>query len=81
MKILKTRAKTHGDYAEVAETAQALKSIMRDTENWQHLQPIMRESLEMHATKIARILNGNPYEPDHWQDIAGYATLVSDTLK
>ena len=81
MKILKTRAKTHGDYTETAETAQALKSVMHRSDNWNHLPAYMKESLDLHATKIARILNGNPYEPDHWQDIAGYATLVSETLK
>lgn len=81
MKILKTRAKTHGDYTETAEIAQALKSVMHRSDNWGHLPAHMKESLDLHATKIARILNGNPYEPDHWQDIAGYATLVSETLK
>jgi hypothetical protein len=31
--------------------------------------------------KIGRIVNGNPDKVDHWDDIAGYATLVSDRLK
>jgi hypothetical protein len=33
------------------------------------------EALEMICTKIARILSGNPNDPDHWKDIAGYAEL------
>lgn len=81
MKILKTRAKTHGDFQEVARIAQQLKAVMRDSPNWSNLPWYMQESLELDATKIARILCGSPYEPDHWQDIAGYATLVSETLK
>jgi hypothetical protein len=80
MKILKTRAKTHGDYATTAHTAQALKEAMRNTPNWHELPDYMREALEMDATKTARILCGNAYEPDHWHDKAGYATLVEGLL-
>ncbi|MDY0487330.1 DUF6378 domain-containing protein, partial [Pasteurella multocida] len=32
-------------------------------------------ALTMIATKIVRIVNGNPHEVDHWRDIVGYATL------
>ncbi|WP_257617167.1 hypothetical protein [Campylobacter pinnipediorum] len=35
----------------------------------------------MIAHKIARILAGNPNYKDHWDDIAGYATLVSKELE
>jgi hypothetical protein len=42
---------------------------------------MQRESLDMIAHKIARILNGNPNVHDHWHDIAGYATLVANDLK
>ena len=31
--------------------------------------------------KLARAFNGNPNKKDTWDDIAGYATLVSKTLK
>jgi hypothetical protein len=34
------------------------------------------ESLDMIAMKMARIMSGDPSEPDHWQDIAGYALLA-----
>jgi ferredoxin-fold anticodon binding domain-containing protein len=33
------------------------------------------EALFMIAVKIARILQGNHLEPDHYKDIAGYAIL------
>ena len=75
MKILKQRAKTHGNYANVAHTAQTLKTLFREHDSFEHLPETQRESLDMIATKIARILNGNAAEPDHWLDIAGYATL------
>ena len=41
----------------------------------------MRESLEMVAHKVARILNGNPTNVDSWHDIAGYAALVEKRLR
>jgi hypothetical protein len=80
MKILKTRAKTHGDFTELAAVAQALKTTIRSAPNWHNLPYHMREALEMDATKTARILCGNAYEPDHWHDKAGYATLVEGLL-
>jgi len=40
------------------------------------MNPVMREGVEMIAHKIARCCAGDPYEPDHWLDIQGYAALV-----
>jgi hypothetical protein len=41
----------------------------------------MAETLSMIAHKIGRIIAGNPEEPDHWRDIAGYAQLVANRLE
>lgn len=79
--ILADRAKTHGDYARHAGTTQCLKSVMRHTQNWGDLGPWQTEALEMIAHKIGRILNGDPDHIDHWDDIAGYATLVANQLR
>ena len=49
---------------------------MRRGVNWKSLDDMQRETLEMVATKIGRILSGNPHEVDHWKDIAGYAQLI-----
>jgi hypothetical protein len=49
---------------------------MQSVNAYMHLDYFMAESLEAIAAKIARILAGNARETDHWQDIAGYATLV-----
>jgi hypothetical protein len=35
----------------------------------------------MIATKMSRIVNGNPDKIDNWDDIAGYAKLVADKLR
>lgn len=45
------------------------------------LTPEQCEALDMIQHKIGRILSGNPNEPDHWHDIAGYATLVENILR
>lgn len=74
--ILTEREKTHGDFYDVASMAQALKDAMRRGKNWKVLDDTQREALEMMASKIGRILSGNPHEVDHWRDIAGYAQLI-----
>ncbi len=69
---------TRGDYQDRARMTQALKTVLIDeaVEPYEALDPVVRESLEMIMHKISRIVNGDPYEPDHWYDIAGYASLV-----
>lgn len=71
---LKDREKTHGKFKNVAQTAQRLK----DTFRWagiDHLNAEQREALDLVASKIARILCGDPNYADNWHDIAGYARL------
>lgn len=77
--LLNEREATHGDFGKVAETAQALKRVMYDTGRLPSAP--MRESIDMICSKMARIANGNASEPDHWRDIAGYATLVATRLE
>lgn len=76
--ILNTRGKTHGDFSDQARISQNIKLMMRDSNNWEALSDCAKETLEMHAHKIARILAGDPDFRDHWDDIAGYAKLVAD---
>lgn len=78
--MLSDRAKTHGDYYRTSMMAQELKDAMRRGVNWKSLDDMQRETLEMIASKISRILSGNPHESDHWRDIAGYATLIERWL-
>lgn len=76
--ILEEREKTHGPYTITAAVSQSIKAAL-------HLSPanrpyIARESLDMIAGKMARIVSGNWREIDHWQDIIGYAQLVIDEI-
>lgn len=77
--VLNEREKSHGDYDHTAEIAQDLKSIVRANDNGK-LNSVMAESLDLICTKMARILSGDAYEPDHYKDIAGYAKLVEERL-
>lgn len=79
--ILVEREKTHGVYAVQATWAQDMKADLRRPSGWRKLEAGQRESLEMIATKIARILHGDPKHEDSWADIAGYAKLGQELCK
>jgi len=78
--LLAERGKTHGDFTKHAEITQGLKQLMMAEPTYRKLSVVQQESLEMIQHKIGRILAGNPDHKDHWDDIAGYAKLVSDRL-
>jgi hypothetical protein len=79
-KTLAERETQYGNYHTKAAVIQQLKSVMRSTPGWANLPYDMRESLELIATKIGRILHGNPNHHDSWHDIGGYAKLIADRL-
>lgn len=76
--ILEQREKTHGDYKAVAAISQGIKTAIHLGPN--NLPYVAQESLDMIASKMARIACGNWREIDHWRDIAGYAQLIVDLL-
>ena len=80
MSIIDQRAKTHGEYKSTAAWSQSLKDMFRSSHNWNGLNDGQKEALEMIAAKLARLLNGNPQFPDHWDDVAGYAQLGSASI-
>ncbi|MCW9733708.1 DUF6378 domain-containing protein [Avibacterium sp. 20-15] len=71
--ILNQRQSIYGDFETTAKVAQEIKSTI--DKRSESLNAQQREALEMIATKIARILTGDPDYKDNWQDIAGYALL------
>jgi hypothetical protein len=81
--LLAERGKTHGNYMTHATITQNLKRVMRNhvCDLDRRLDDDMAETLSMIAHKIGRIIAGNPAEPDHWRDIAGYAQLVANRLE
>ena len=79
--ILQERGKRYGPYETTALIAQQLKMMMHETPSWHKLTAAQREGLEMIQHKIARILNGDPNYTDSYMDIAGYATLIVQTME
>jgi hypothetical protein len=81
--LLAERGKTHGDYVTHSLVTQDLKRVVTHhvADLDRRLDDDMQETLDMIAHKIGRIIAGNPVEPDHWRDIAGYAQLVANRLE
>lgn len=77
--ILTQRGDRYGEYINVATTSQEIKRII-SLGAATTADEDMRESLDMIANKIARIVNGDPFYKDSWQDIAGYAQLIVNKL-
>lgn len=71
--LVVARETTHGSFADSALVAQGIKAWLRSGPRWAEMSSEQREAAEMIATKLARIVCGNPDHPDHWDDIAGYA--------
>ena len=77
---LAERGTRYGAFDSHAKITQNLKRAMVATPKWMSLSDSQKESLEMVAHKIGRILNGDPNYADSWHDIAGYSKLVEDEL-
>jgi hypothetical protein len=79
--ILDSHEATHGHFPTQGHFAQELKEMCRRSPKWLGMAYYQREALEMIMHKASRILYGTPDEIDHWDDIAGYAKLVSNELE
>ena len=75
--ILAEREKTHGSFAVHANCTQTLEDTFYSFKEEDHFTAVQLEALHMIFHKLGRIAAGSPHFQDHWDDIAGYATLVS----
>ena len=78
--ILRQRGSRYGDLIDNGSLAQNFKAIMRLSNNWADLPEDIQEALDMTASKISRILTGDFYYDDNWQDIIGYSQLVLNRI-
>lgn len=80
--LLEERGKTHGDFSVHARITQRIKlTIYEDPGvDQDKLGYVHCEAIDMIAHKLGRIAAGNPDFADHWDDIAGYARLVSQRI-
>ena len=86
-KILKERGNKYGEFKDFAEISQKLKdtiflSLNLNTKpEFEEVNNVILEGLEMICHKLARIANGDPYYLDSWRDLSAYAKLVCDELE
>lgn len=78
--LIDSRQGTHGEFNENSRATWEIVRALQAERNWSVLPDNMKHALYMIAHKMGRIVAGNPEEPDHWDDIAGYATLVSQRI-
>jgi uncharacterized heparinase superfamily protein len=78
--LLAIHHKVNGEFSYAAEVAQYLKTLMHGSLNWERLTPVQREALEQLATRLARILSGDPDDKKNYVDIQIYARLVEKSL-
>ena len=78
--LLRDKEATHGLFDDTATIAQTLKAVMRRGRNWESLPSPSKEALEQIATSVARILNGDAADPEHWNTVAGYARLRANAF-
>lgn len=76
---LKQRGSVHGDYNEQSKLHDDLLAVMMKRPSFLSLKPQQRQALNIIAMKTSRILSGDANHPDHWHDIAGYATLAEQS--
>ena len=79
--ILDERGNRYGDFSSNATTTQLIKQAINLGDTANKLAFYQRESLEMIAHNISRIVNGDANYMDSWIDIVGYAQLVIDKLQ
>lgn len=77
--VLTERETTYGPFELNSAIAQDLKNVIHEAVP-EGFPLYMLEALDQIASKISRIIIGNPYYKDSWKDIAGYAKLVEELL-
>lgn len=78
--LLAARGGTHGKWADQAQVSETLWQTILQS-NRGRFSSSQAQALHMICTKLGRIAVGNHHEVDHWEDIAGYATLAAKELR
>jgi hypothetical protein len=78
---LAERGNNYGSYEDHARITQSIKVAMMDSKNWFEMPDHLRETLEMLAHKIGRILNGDHKYLDSVRDCVGYLKLSQEIME
>lgn len=90
--ILEQRGSRYGEFRDQSIISMGLKNTLRYEfsddlctltvrAGWARMEPYQQNAVDMICDKLARALNGDPNYLDNWDDIQGYAKLVSDRLR
>lgn len=85
--ITKARGSVYGPFLHNAVVGQAIRSALRNLPNpdndrhWEDLPLDVREGLDYIAGKMSRIVTGDPEYLDNWDDIGGFAKIVTDRIR
>lgn len=85
---LKERGQTYTDFTVNASVAQRLKEVLRraialnpQAEGLHNNEMrVLLEGLDLIATKLSRVVTGDPRHLDNYVDIGGYAKLMEDRM-
>ncbi|WP_432481717.1 DUF6378 domain-containing protein [Moraxella sp. ZY200743] len=77
--ILEQRRNNYGTFNHVASIAEQIAEACEY--NKEYRTHSMNMAIYMIASKLARIVSGNPSYKDSWVDIAGYAQLIVNELE
>ena len=78
--ILAERGQDYGEFRDIARFTLTAHNMLTSMDGVDHASDAAIESAHMILQKLARAFNGNPNKKDTWDDIAGYAMLVSKEL-
>lgn len=81
--ILEERGKTHGTFKDNAVITTSLRDIGHKSPNWDQLHPEQQLAFDESMLKWSRILSegSDPDFREHYDDLAGYATLAGNACK
>ena len=64
-----------------AEHSQDLKSLIRNSPQWENMYDDEREVLESIASNLAHLVTDNPHNQNDWFNIKNFAQMICDKEK
>lgn len=78
--LIKQRSNTHGSFTSKALFIQILKAKLRGDFSLVKHDVVLLEAMDNILQKLGRIVIGDFYFKDHWDDIAGYSQLAIEYI-
>lgn len=75
------RPSTHGEFSENGSMTWRMLGVLMGAPGWDRLNDGQKHACYMIIHKLTRAVSGDPNFPDHWDDVGGYAKLVSDRIE